>query len=306
MGRGLVAVVAIFVGFTLAPRAHPLDEMPVPLIAFEREGSTPPPPQLFVIRPDGSSERRIAAGTNQPFTDPAWAPDGRRLAFVWLDPQRFPTRLTVADADGRHRRVVTAAKGTPSSVELADPAWAPDGRRLAFSLNVRGTFEIFVVNTDGTGLRRFTRNGWNDADPAWSPDGRTILFGRSVGKGVGGPYFLFAMNADGTRQRRLLGFRSGEPAWSPDGSKIAFSSATSGLPAVYVANSDGSGVQRLTRSGSQDYGPAWSPDGRRIAFQSDRDGNFELYSMNADGSDQHRLTRSLRSEFNPSWQPRVP
>src|SRR2546425_639185 len=154
MGRGLVVAVAILVGFTPAPRAQPLDEMKVPLIAFEREGSTPPPPQLFVIRPDGSSERRIAAGAHEAFTD-----------------------------------------------------------------------------------------------PTWSPDGRTILFGRSVGKFVDGPYFLFAMNADGTRQRRLLRFRSGEPAWSPDGSKIAFSSASSGKPAVYVANSDGSGVQRLTRSG---------------------------------------------------------
>jgi len=306
MGRGLVVAVAIFVGFTLAPRAQSLDEMQVPLIAFEREGSTPPPPQLFVIRPDGSSERRIAAGANEAFTDPAWAPDGRRLAFVWRDAEKFPSRLTLADANGGRRRVVTAAKGTLSSLELADPAWAPSGRRLAFSLNVRGTFEIFVVNTDGTGLRRLTRNRLNDVDPAWSPDGRTILFGRSVGEFIDGPYFLFAMNADGTRQHRLLRLRSGEPAWSPDGSKIAFSSSTSGKPAVYVANSDGSGVHRLTRSGSQDYGPAWSPDGRRIAFQSDRDGNFELYSMNANGSDQRRLTRSPRWELNASWQPRIP
>ena len=254
----------------------------------------------------GRPKRRISTDAYEAFTDPAWSPDGRRLAFVWQDVAKFPSRLTVADADGGRRRVVTAAKGTLSSLELADPAWAPDGRRLAFSLNVRGTFAIFVVNTDGTGLRRLTRNLLNDVDPAWSPDGRTILFGRSVGEVVDGPYFLFAMNADGTRQRRLLRFRSGEPAWSPDGSKIAFSSATSGRPAIYIANSDGSGVHRLTRGDSQDYGPALSPDGRRMAFQSDRDGNFELYTMNADGSDQRRLTRSPRWEFNASWQPRIP
>jgi TolB protein len=306
MGRGLVVAVAILVGVTLAPRAQPHDEMQVPLIAFEREGSTPPPPQLFVIRPDGSSERRIATGPNQAFTDPAWSPDGRRLAFVWQDAEKFPTRLTVADADGGRRRVVTAATVALSSLELAAPAWAPDARRLAFSLNVRGTFEIFVVNTNGSGLKRLTRNRVNNVDPAWSPDGRTILFGRSVSRFVDSPYFVFAMNADGTQQHRLLRLRSGEPAWSPDGSKIAFSSSTSGKPAVYVANSDGSGVHRLTQRDSQAYGPAWSPDGRRIAFQSDRDGNFDLYTMNADGGDPRRLTRSPRSEFNASWQPLIP
>jgi len=306
MGRALILAVALLASVVLTPRAQPHDEAQLPLIAFERAGPTSPPPRLFVIRPDGSSERRIAMGANEAFTDPAWSPDGRRLAFVWFDADKFPTRLAVSDRDGRHRRVVTTAKGTPSSIELADPAWAPDGRRLAFSLTVRGTFEIFAVNADGTGLKRLTRNDVNDLDPAWSPDGRTILFGRSVSEFVDGAYFLYSMNANGAQQRRLLRFRSGEPAWSPDGSKIAFASAISGNPAVYVANADGSGARRLTLGSSQDYGPTWSPDGRRLAFQGDRDGNFDLYTMNADGSDQRRLTRSPRWEFDPSWQPRIP
>ena len=306
MDRALVAGIAILAGFTLAPRAQPHDKAQLPLIAFERAGPTNPPPRLFVIRPNGSNERRIATGDNEAFTDPAWSPDGKRLAFVWFNGDRFPTRLTVSDPDGSHRRVITAATGSLTSIELADPTWAPDGRRLAFSLNIRGTFEIFVVNIDGTGLKRLTRNRVHDVDPAWSPDARSILFGRSVDQFVDGAYFLFSMNADGTLQRRLLRFRSGQPAWSPDGSKIAFASAVSGHPAVYVARADGSDARRLTGGSAQNYAPAWSPDGRRIAFQSDRDGNFELYTMTIDGGDQRRLTRSPRWELNPSWQPRVP
>jgi Tol biopolymer transport system component len=68
-------------------------------------------------------------------------------------------------------------------------------------------------------------------------------------------------------------------------------------------NADGSGQQRLARSGSQ---PTWSPDGRKIAFVSKRDRNWnsDIYVMNADGSGQRNLTRGAgRRESQPVWSP---
>lgn len=84
------------------------------------------------------------------------------------------------------------------------------------------------------------------------------------------------------------------PAWSPDGKKIAFTSNRDGAGDVYVMNSDGSAVNRLTFTPSKESSSVWSPNGDRIGFDSDRDGNREIYIMNSDGSNQTRLT------FNPT------
>jgi Tol biopolymer transport system component/DNA-binding winged helix-turn-helix (wHTH) protein len=84
------------------------------------------------------------------------------------------------------------------------------------------------------------------------------------------------------------------PAWSPDGKKIAFTSNRDGAGDIYVMNSDGSNVTRLTFTPAAESSSVWSPDGTKIVFDSARDGNRELYIMNSDGSNQTRLT------FNPT------
>jgi len=89
----------------------------------------------------------------------------------------------------------------------------------------------------------------------------------------------------------------------PAPAELAFSSARDGDSELYVIRADGSGLRRLTRNRSGDYGPAWSPDGRRIAFASNRDGNDELYVMDADGRGVKRLTRTAGSDFSPAWSP---
>ncbi|MBE3088675.1 MAG: PD40 domain-containing protein, partial [Actinobacteria bacterium] len=74
------------------------------------------------------------------------------------------------------------------------------------------------------------------------------------------------------------------------GGMIAFSSDRDGNKEIYIMNSDGSGLVRLTNNDSSDSLYAWSPDGSKIAFSSDRDGNKEIYIMNSDGSGLVRLT----------------
>jgi Tol biopolymer transport system component len=72
---------------------------------------------------------------------------------------------------------------------------------------------------------------------------------------------------------------------------------------IYVMNSDGSDVQRITNDPAYDTHPSWSPDGNKISFVSAKDGNEEIYVMNTDGSDQTRLTNNLARDMNPSWSP---
>ena len=78
--------------------------------------------------------------------------------------------------------------------------------------------------------------------------------------------------------------------WSPDETKIAFNSDRDGNNELYVMNSDGSDIRRLTFTKANERGPFWSPDGKRITFSSDGDGPAHVYVMNADGSDLVCLT----------------
>ena len=74
---------------------------------------------------------------------------------------------------------------------------------------------------------------------------------------------------------------------------------------IYVMNTDGSNLNRLTSNSADDEDPNWSPDGTKIAFISKRDGHYEIYLMNVDGSDQIRVTYSNGHAVDPDWKPIV-
>ena len=135
--------------------------------------------------------RGLAAG---PVSDPAWSPDGRKLAFVRLSAS-LGEPIYVVKADGSGLRNLT-----PKPVGThADPAWSPDGRKLAFVSDRDGNSEVYVMNANGSGQRNLTRNPAFDADPAWSPDGRKLAFVSNRD----GKYGVYVMNADGSGQRRV-------------------------------------------------------------------------------------------------------
>jgi Tol biopolymer transport system component len=89
--------------------------------------------------------------------------------------------------------------------------------------------------------------------------------------------------------------------WSPDGSQIAFVSNRDGNSEIYVMNSDGTGLTRLTDNPDDDVNPRWSPDGSMIAFWTNRNGDSEIYVMNADGTGQVNVTRDARLDEEHAW-----
>ena len=177
----------------------------------------------------------------------------------------------------------------------SEPTWSPDGTRIAYASEFQGNSDIYVMNSDGTGQTNLTKTPGLNRDPAWSPDGKLILFTRYRSLTPE----IFAMNSDGTLRSNLSQHEAtdGWASWSPDGSKIAFASNRHGdwqadplwLPtlgtSIYIMNSAGTEITRLTNSTSTDVAPRWSPDGQWLSFTRVELEGPDVYIMRSDGSE---------------------
>ncbi|HUF53223.1 MAG TPA: hypothetical protein VMR52_05545 [Dehalococcoidia bacterium] len=176
--------------------------------------------------------------------------------------------------------------------------------------------EIWLIRSDGSGLRRLTESPSEDTrnqTPRWSPDGRLIAFSstRHAPSPENTDADIYVMNRDGSRLQRLTyGLRNGlreshSPEWSPNGRRIAFTSNGK----IYVMGADGSNLERLmtdqTFSSQVEGTPAWSPDGKRIAFAAiarDRQ-DYEIYILNLETSTLTQLTDNNIYDAHVAWSP---
>ena len=181
--------------------------------------------------------------------DPAWRPDGGRIAFT-----RGST-LHLMNPDGSG---VTPLPGLGSA---AHPTWSPNGSLLAFTCEVdSGNQDICVANADGTGLVRLTSDTARDMRPAWSPDGSRIAFVTTRYSGTE----LATMLSDGSGVTRLApGTAAIQPAWSPDGAKLIYTRLTCDIYSgctilgLAVMNADGTGQTQVTSG--RDSDASWRP-----------------------------------------------
>jgi TolB protein len=264
--------------------------------------------RLWVMNADGSNQKPLTAGQA---SDPAWSPDGRRLAFTG------DSGIYVMDADGTN--IVRVTNGG------VEPTWSPDGARIAFSLlrwDSTGTQPILsqrlaVVSADGSAFA-WLSSGAYDESPAWSPDGTKIAFVRDLNDGETPTaiYIMLVAHPSAIAPATFLpgGGRCSQsaPAWTPDGKSLLFWSGCPEAPGSFsgpfgfaVGNADGSGTMTAVLSDvSETYqsDPAWSPDGRWIAFGSpgtDVGGaNSMIYVMRANGSN----ATSLAPGMKPAWR----
>ena len=139
-------------------------------------------------------------------------------------------------------------------------AWSPDGKTLAYAMQVDipNQYEIFLINLDGSNLRRIT-NGLSGigGSISWSPDSSSILIAAGP---VGGKEIYRLDIATGTVTQITHGGNFVAPSFSPDGRYIAFNSARSGQPSdIYIMNADGSSQRQLTSDPEPDWQPRWEP-----------------------------------------------
>ena len=172
---------------------------------------------------------------------------------------------------------------------------------LVFVSDRAGSESLYLVNADGSGLRKLV----DDArDPAWSRSGHTLAFLRDFKDDsiLGSSTKLTVLDTGGTGEMRPVGMHPyccSTFSWSPDGSRIAYEAIA--YAGIYVTRIDGSG-ERLLVAGVA-FEPAWSPDGSRIAFIRRTDDDDQLSVIDADGTNERRVATDVDFSVRPAWSP---
>jgi class 3 adenylate cyclase/Tol biopolymer transport system component len=283
---------------------------------------------LTYVSPGGDAIARATADGDLWQTHAAWAPDGSRLAYIGID-QKDQASLRVVAADGSGDRAVLPA--APGDVEFtaersARPSWSRGGDQLLFTYGIGG---VWIVNADGSGLRRLLAPPAPPAQPtadpdgnvpevfglefgtsAWTPDGRISVLVTAPSadpKVVDAVTTVYTAAADGSGLAPLDGLPENvsiaDFAWNADG-RLALIGlrprSSEEQPAIYdlyVAGAGGGPARRLPASTETAAGVAWSPDGARLAF-----GGKLISTIGADGTGQATLaTPSDQAACWPSW-----
>lgn len=193
---------------------------------------------IFVAALDGSGPARLTEGGTG--HTPAWSPDGKKIAFI-SERDGGPPQIYVMNADGSNQ-----TRLTKSDTRDYNPAWSPDGKRITYYAE-RGDQkdQIWLMNADGTGAKLLTAGIGHNIFPAFSSDGARVVF---TSKREGDTFFhIYSVKADGTDLKRLYEQEAFFARPSPDGRKIAFTAGRFPESAIYVMNSDGTGLVRLTK-----------------------------------------------------------
>jgi TolB protein len=241
----------------------------------------------FVVAAAGIAFAIRAFRATEPPIGPATTIENGKIAFTALTSRAAITAATwVVNPDGTG---LTKLSQTPGVGGEYGPVWSPDGTKVAFYVDdpVGGSYDLYVVNADGSGLTRLTDGGGDETNPVWSPDGTRLTY---VVDNPDGTSEVLIMNADGTGKTKLTnGEHDFSPAWSPDGDRIAFVRSGADYD-IYSVRPDGTDLTPLTNYSGFEEMPLWSPDGSMIAFSGSQTGEDELYVANADGSGVAKLT----------------
>jgi len=269
-------------------------------------------PQIYLINIDGMGVRQLTDVVDGA-CQPAWSPAGDQLVFT------SPCRANQDQYPGSSLWLISVDfagnASDPSQLRTApggdfDPAWDPNGNRIAFTSLRDNRPQIYVMDIDGQDLANLNNDLAHNRQPAWAPSGSQLVFTSTRG----GETEIWRMPASGGDVSRFSFSSNGErdvhAAWSNDGQYILYERRSGGIPHLIAApfNEGGYRTNRVCPEGQRSAQPmsepGWSPDGQWVAFETWPDGvNHNIAIMRSSCNNYFEVSSDPGLDFDAAWRP---
>ncbi len=284
------AALLTLIGF-FTQYAQPIGDNEMSLVIGRHEPQTGG--ALYSVRGDGTGETRLLTLAGSDIWGASVSPDGKRIAFRVSAGKNPASDIFVANINGSDARRITH-----SGRHDTQPAWSPDGKRLAFislPAGTSGNYLLQTIGADGSGLKTILSGVTEMRLPVWSPDAKSIAYQTRNGlrqqiaavSSAGGPVTWLPATAG-----------AADPAWSSTNA-IAFVTAD-GMIAVTAPA--GASARDVIRNGAM---PAWSADATRIAYIRDAGGDAQIFVTDLRSGRSVNVSQLAGLDAShPSWTPR--